>query len=519
MSQAATSYDLVPYPRHSYVFTHPDRLATLATLHGMSPPPVDRCRVLELGCASGANLVPMAYELPGSDFLGIDLSRRQIAEGQQFIDALGLENIRLVADDLSTLDASIGPFDYIIAHGVHSWVPLPVQEAVMRLCGELLSPGGVALISYNAYPGCHLRQMVRGMGQFHVRDIDDPAEQVAQLHALVRFLADSLGDEYKVYRQVLRSEAERLAKLSDVFILHDVLEATNYPVYFHQFIAQAARHGLQYLDEALPLGPERLRIVAAMGDDFRQRFDPIEYEQHLDFLDGTAFRRTLICRDSIEREREIRPARLDGLLIASQARPVSPSLDVTGSRPEEFAARKGPLAPAVRCDSPIGKAALFELAEAYPRALPLAALGDAAANRIGRTATAADDAELRELILGGFAVGAVELHTWQPQVADVVGSHPVASPVARYEIAHGWEATTLWHERLTATDPISRDLISILDGKHDRNAIIDRLAAAVVADQLLPAAGQSNAANIRAEIAGQLESALGNLARAAVLIS
>src|SRR6476646_9674216 len=102
------SYDRVPYPRHSYVFTHPDRLATLATLHGMSPPPVDRCRVLELGCASGANLIPMAYAIPASEFVGIDSSARQIAEGEQFIEALRLKNIQLIVGDLCTLEKRAG---------------------------------------------------------------------------------------------------------------------------------------------------------------------------------------------------------------------------------------------------------------------------------------------------------------------------------------------------------------------------------------------------------------------------
>lgn len=514
------SYDRVPYPRHSYVFTHPDRLATLATLHGMSPPAVDRCRVLELGCASGANLIPMAYTLPESEFVGIDSSSRQIAEGREFIDALGLRNIRLVEDDLCALDDRAGEFDFIVAHGVHSWVPAPVQEAVVRLCGKLLSANGVALVSYNAFPGCHLRQMIRGMGQFHVRDIEDPAEQVAQLHALVRYLVNSLGEEFKDYRQVLRSEGERLAKLSDAFILHDVLEEANHPVYFHQFIAQAAMHGLQFLDEALPLGPDRARVAAEWGAELQRRFaDPIEYEQHLDFLDGTSFRRTLVCRDAIKLDREIQPARIDDLLIASQLKPVSPAPELTGNQPEEFIARKVPLSPAIRCDSPIGKAALVALAESYPRGIGLSSLIDAAATRIGRAPAPGDDAELRDLILGGFAVGAIELHTWQPRIAAGVSERPEASPVARYEVAQGWEATTLWHERLTTTDSISRHLVASLDGKHDRQAIIDRLTAAILADQpATPGSARISEFALRTEIESQLEPALQNLARAAVLI-
>ena len=78
---AATSYDDFPYPVYVFPQTHPDRLAAIAALLGLSPPPVERCRVLELGCASGSNLIPMAEALPQADFVGIDLSQRQIAEG------------------------------------------------------------------------------------------------------------------------------------------------------------------------------------------------------------------------------------------------------------------------------------------------------------------------------------------------------------------------------------------------------------------------------------------------------
>jgi tRNA G46 methylase TrmB len=70
--QTLTAYDEVLYPSYTHNQTHPDRLATIATLFGLTPAPVERCRVLELGCGNGSNLVPMAYGLPGSEFVGID---------------------------------------------------------------------------------------------------------------------------------------------------------------------------------------------------------------------------------------------------------------------------------------------------------------------------------------------------------------------------------------------------------------------------------------------------------------
>jgi len=74
MSQEPTSYDVVPYESRSFVETHPDHLSTMSTLFGLEPPAIDRCRVLELGCSHGSNLIPMATALSGSAFVGIDPS-------------------------------------------------------------------------------------------------------------------------------------------------------------------------------------------------------------------------------------------------------------------------------------------------------------------------------------------------------------------------------------------------------------------------------------------------------------
>ena len=88
---ARTPYDEVPYTSYSFPETHPDRMATVAHLFNLKPPPPDRCRVLELGCASGGNLAPMAALYPESEFLGIDLSRVQIEQGAaQLLDAARL---------------------------------------------------------------------------------------------------------------------------------------------------------------------------------------------------------------------------------------------------------------------------------------------------------------------------------------------------------------------------------------------------------------------------------------------
>src|SRR5687767_4125441 len=119
----STSYDEVPYESHPFVQTHPSRLFTVGTLFGLRPTPVTRCRVLELGGAAGGNLIPMADMLPDSQFVGLDLSARQIADGQQAIEKLGLKNLQLKHASITDVDESWGMFDYVICHGVYSWIP------------------------------------------------------------------------------------------------------------------------------------------------------------------------------------------------------------------------------------------------------------------------------------------------------------------------------------------------------------------------------------------------------------
>src|SRR6478672_6561674 len=114
MTPAVTTYDDVPYLSKPLFSTHPDLLAAAGRLRGLKTRSSSNCRVLELGCAAGGNLIPMAYALPNSRFVGIDLSSKQIEVGQALRRRLELENINLAAVSIADIDSSYGQFDYII---------------------------------------------------------------------------------------------------------------------------------------------------------------------------------------------------------------------------------------------------------------------------------------------------------------------------------------------------------------------------------------------------------------------
>ncbi len=198
-----TDYDELPYPGGSYTQTHPDRLATLAILFGMTPAPVERCRVLELGCGDGGNLIPMAFALPKSSFFGVDLAGTAISRGLELIGQLGLANIRLHQVnliDMGDMSADSARYDYIIAHGLYSWVPPDVRERILEICKSQLAPNGVAFVSYNAYPGGHLHDTVREMMRFHTRHVTDAREKVRQARELLEFLVEAHPEQERLRR-------------------------------------------------------------------------------------------------------------------------------------------------------------------------------------------------------------------------------------------------------------------------------------------------------------------------------
>jgi len=215
-----TSYDNVLYPSYCHPQTHPDRLATLATLHGLQPASVPTSRILELACGQGGNLIPHAVSYPSCQCVGIDLSQRQVELGQAVIDAVGLTNISLRTQSILDFPRDAGQFDYIIAHGVYSWVPEPVRDKILQICRDHLAPQGVAIVSYNTFPGWHQRRMIRDMMLFHTKRFTEPAKRIEQAKAFLTFMTQATGNE-SAYGKSLHEEFRTLS-VSDVSSNADV---------------------------------------------------------------------------------------------------------------------------------------------------------------------------------------------------------------------------------------------------------------------------------------------------------
>ncbi|MEK6257902.1 MAG: class I SAM-dependent methyltransferase [Planctomycetota bacterium] len=507
-----TSYDRVPYKSHPFPQTHPDRLATIATLFGMRPAPVERCRVLELGCASGGNLLPMADQFPNSRFVGIDASSRQIADGSELLARSGLTNVELRCQDILQFTCE-EPFDFIICHGVYSWVPDPVQQKILEICREGLAPNGVAYVSYNTYPGWHMRGMIRDIMRYRAQSFDDPRQKLNQARGLLTFLSNSVKGEHNPYGLLLRQELESIGRSDDSYLLHEHLEDVNEPLYFHEFAERAGRAGMQYLGEAdfgvmsVENFPEQVR-----GMLLSVSRDTIEVEQYMDFLRNRAFRQTLLCRDDVSLDRSAPHHHLSRLRIATNARPeversdsapsdpaiVQPSvgreppvlfdnIDIANSAPLVFRRGGGTL---TTTDSVV-KAAILHLSRVWPASMPFVELASLArSTATGRPAAVGGDVmssttePVASTLLRCFATSTVDLRSTAPRFVGRVSNAPTASSLARAQAAGGPNVTNRLHETVSLDD-VQRQVLARCDGRNSPPDLINHLCEAVIGGDLI----------------------------------
>ncbi|HQU44338.1 MAG: hypothetical protein B7Z73_12495 [Planctomycetia bacterium 21-64-5] len=478
--EANNPYDAVPYTGRPFRKSHPDRLATIATLRGLAPPPVARCRVLELGCALGGNLLPMAEQLPDARFVGIDGSLRQIETARKTAETAGLTNVELLHGDLRSLGPELGEFDYILAHGIYSWVPRDVQDKILDICGRQLAPSGVAFVSYNCYPGWHLRGTVYHLLRFATRDCDGPAERIRRARRLSEALAGSLAADGQADAAALKQELDLVAKQDDSYLFHEYLADVNEPIYFHEFIERAGAQGLRYLadTEFGLMSPDNLpqpvkQQVAAVASG------PLEMEQFLDFVKNRKFRQTLLCRGEAALDHRPGPQRVESLYVASGARPDA-AAELHDNAPATYRTQSA----AMISHEPLVKAAMLELAENWPRAVSFGALVAAARRRLaapGTTIQAKAEGEsslLAGLVATGFGTSLIELSTLPSLFTLHLAERPRASSIARCQAESSETVTNRRHEPVQLSF-VQRLMMRFLDGGHDRAGIVSGLLAVV----------------------------------------
>ncbi|MDQ1315829.1 MAG: hypothetical protein QG662_1938 [Pseudomonadota bacterium] len=462
-----TSYDELPYDSLPLPETQPDFLAAVAKLHGFDAPDPSRAHILELGCAQGGNLIPLAWRWPESECVGVELSRVQAKAGAAFIAALGISNVRIVHGDLAALPDDLGEFDYIIAHGVFSWVPPAVRQALLNVCRRYLSPRGIAYISFNVEAGWQALQPLRA-ALIERTPADLPAPQ--RFQQALRVL-DELQAEWS--DPGLLKEIAYLRKAAPSYLFHEYLAEFNAPMRFGEFAAQLDAHGLRYIGEA---GPRRAVVEledawGLMPEGMAGRW--MDAEAALDEAHAIRFRRALIARGDAPCAQPPQAAALSGLAFHADLRS-DEEIDLDAASEQNFINPAGNRFPIAQ---PAMKTAAMALSAAYPNALAYPDFAAAARQMLAEYGVAGN---IDETVFRDTLFQLVMAHCVMPTVsalsyANEPGERPCAHALARQQAnSPNWVVSGARHVALDLDAP-GRVLLGMLDGSRT----VEELAAAM----------------------------------------
>jgi 2-polyprenyl-3-methyl-5-hydroxy-6-metoxy-1,4-benzoquinol methylase len=458
INRMSNAHDLVRYPDLPFPRTHPAALGAFAALFGRPYAPFAASRVLEIGCGGGVNLLSIALGAPDAEFVGVDLAERPIALARAAAQASGIGNARFHVQNILEMDASLGRFDYIIAHGVYAWVPPAVSQALMRIVGQLLTPHGLAMISYNTYPGCHLRQAARDIMRAAARGVVDPHEKLAAARAA---LADHIAawSEADAHQYAMAGVARDMLDKPAEVLFHDELTAFYEPALLSDVVAAAAEVGLDYLCDAQPqltaeafFPSEKFAAVRAKAAG-----DWVRFEQLMDFSEMRFFRSSIFCRGG-GADRRLEARRLRGLWASGDLVALAPDPEA----PDNFAFRcEG--AAKIATNNPKLARFLGDLAAAFPSTVALDA--------------AAEDPALAEYVLTLFVANAIRIVTAPLSLTLLPGDRPIASPLARFQAARGEKSlASLRHYPLNPDDASTLLFVTLLDGTRTRDDLAREIA-------------------------------------------
>src|SRR5215204_2713939 len=366
--------------------------------------------------------------------------------------------------------AEFGKFDYVIAHGLFSWVPDFVREKTLALYREFLTESGVGYISYNAFPGAHHRQMVQKMMLYHARHFDEPLEKVGKAVSFLAFLGENTTEK-EIFAPILQAELKRHFEHNAADIFHDDLSDLNVAFYFHEFAELLRKNNLQYLAEA-ELHAMGTQGLSAEAREFIESIDDVvEREQYLDFFRGRIFRQTLFCREEIELNRNPEPPLMNNFRVSSSIHAVSENPELATPTKEKFVGMKGV---GIEIDHPLTKAALVILGEIWGRAAAFAELLQKAKERIESqgftTANWDEQFYITSAILLQICRGTslIELHLFQPEAFTEVSEKPKVNRLAIRQLPQANDVLTLLNLDVKIEDEISRHLLEMCDGTRNR---------------------------------------------------
>jgi len=462
-------YDEVPYQGYPFDYNRPENLKTVGALFGMNPAPLETARVLELGCSDGGNLFRFAETYPKSFTLGVDLSKVEIGHGQKTLDQLKLKNVELKAMSITDLDESHGKFDYIICHGVFSWVPDFVKEGILDVSKKLLNKDGIAFISYNTLPGWNMINTVRELMLYHSTNFPNVTDKIQQSRAALNFLQESLKDHKTPHAEFMQSSAKYMAEREDHYLRHEYLAEENKAFYFYEFIDMARAHGLEYVGDTDVHRMYIGNLPKAAAEKLGTITDIVRTEQYMDFIKNTQFRCTMLTHKDTAISRNITAETIAKFSYYCTIAPVEADVNLTDNSAVSFYL-DNIKERTVASSTPAMKAVLMALSQNLGNPLSISELTKEAKEIV----PAVGDAEILQninqnfpqLIFGGY----IKFILDKPKSVYTISKKPKISELARLQIQQARPNNRFWltnsNNQLLTFQSHQVGIVKSLDGKH-----------------------------------------------------
>ena len=428
--------------------------------------PIERFHVVELGCGDGTNLITLAFRYQQATFIGIDVCETAINHALNIVDKLGLDNIHFECKDVRNLDSSeVNRSDFVLVHGLYSWVPENTRSAILSFCAENLKPNGLAYISYNAQPGWSTRALVREtllrsrqVQEAAVEDKGYVAIQVAQ-----QLLEDLPSRDY-ASAVLLVDELERVVHGAPWYVFHEYLAEFNEGFWLRDFVEKARSFGLEYVADAQFCRPEG-QVPQSLRDSLAEReLDQVEQEEIADLLCNRFFHASILCRADAPRSDLTHREIVDKVHIATSIEALSEPFQLDEGVVENFEGRGGA---EVTIDTALTKAVILLLANIWPLGMRFEEVYEKAVAFLTQHGFEADTEKkevLADELIRLFECGQVDFRLQENQnVVETLQDYPHAHALARYEAEHREALTTPYHIPVLF-EPEEMALIRAADG-------------------------------------------------------
>lgn len=423
---------------------HIEKIAAISRLWGIDAKIPTDAKVLELGAGTGDSLISMAISYPNSYFIGVDKSKSQVQKGNEYIKKLNLKNIELLEQDFSHFKSKIKKFDYIIVHGVFSWVDEKTRQGALKVIKKYLGENGVCYISFNSMPGCFFRDaLIKQIAK--VDDIKKSLkERVKKVRKELETLSECLLDASSYYSLGLKNEVTNVLKLTDSFLVNEILNKDYKSFSLHEFLEILKKHKLYYLSDAsFVRGFSESRKEENLKDNFEN------FECYIDNIFPKSTRGVLITSKSFERK--INLDALDSFYVSSSL------CYIEGDK--NFGEFKDSQGNSLEFETTKEVEFFKELEKAWSKPISLKDM-----NLVIR----------KRKILDYFSKELIDLYITDLPFTNKLLEYPKTSEYAKIQLKNLGYATNFRNEYVIFND-FQKEVFNLLDGKNKKSDILNEL--------------------------------------------